>query len=39
MICDMCKKDITHEYYSMGGNCPECGDNLCADELRVDYGE
>ena len=29
MICDRCEKDITHEYYSMGGNCPECGNNLC----------
>jgi len=29
MICDKCKVDITCEDYSKGGNCPECGNNLC----------
>jgi hypothetical protein len=27
--CDRCKKDITKEFYDLGGNCTECGDDLC----------
>lgn len=29
--CDHCGKDITHEFYDLGGNCTECGDDLCKD--------
>ena len=29
--CDRCGKDITHEINDEGGNCNDCGDNLCAD--------
>ena len=29
--CDRCNKDITVGFHEDGGNCPECGDDLCYD--------
>lgn len=29
ITCDRCGKEITDEFYDLGGNCTECGDNLC----------
>jgi hypothetical protein len=41
MFCDRCGKDISEEFYDLGGNCTYCGDNLCAECAGEwnDYGE
>jgi hypothetical protein len=41
MFCDRCGKDISAEFYDLGGNCAYCGDNLCAECAGEwsDYGE